>query len=80
MRGGSGLFGCQLFLSASMSRDRPLSIPFVRCFLMVLPRGFLFLRFCGGCALNLKLGVLLCGKLRLVQQHRLRQLTLNDAI
>ena len=51
-----------------------------RCFLMVPPRGFLFLHSCGGCALKCEITVFLCGKVRLVKQHLLRQaLTLTDA-
>ena len=52
----------------------------VRRFLMVPPRGFLFLRFCGDCALKCE-NCVLCRilKLRLVKQHLLRQWTLNDA-
>ena len=47
---------------------------------MVPPRGYLFLRFCGGCALKCEsFGVFLCES-RLVKQHLLRRLTLNNAI
>ena len=47
---------------------------------MVPPRGYLSLRFCGGCAVKCEnVGVPLCES-RLLKQHLLRRLTLNDAI
>ena len=47
---------------------------------MVSPRGYLFLRFCGGCALKCEnFGVFLCES-RFAKQHLMRRLTLFDAI